>query len=127
MIVPACVLSGLALYAFSLSRSYAWFLFSGTLLGIGTGLAGPAPAAYVADVAQPGQRGLTMGVYRTFGDVGVSIGPMALGWLADHVSYASALRVNALLFIVSGLAFGLWARETVRAQRLALPRLFRRT
>jgi multidrug resistance protein len=126
VIVPACVVSGLALYAFSLSQSYTWFLASGALLGIGTGLAGPAPAAYVADVAPAGQRGLTMGVYRTFGDVGVSIGPMLLGWLCDHVSFASALRANALLFIVSGLAFGLWARETVRGRPLPWPKFLHR-
>jgi hypothetical protein len=51
---------------------------------------------------------------------------MLLGWLCDHVSFASALRANALLFIVSGLAFGLWARETVRGRPLPWPKFLHR-
>ena len=114
VIVPGCVLSGLALWVFSMSGSYTLFLVSAALLGISTGLAGPAPAAYVADLAKPGQYGLTMGIYRTFGDVGVSVGPILLGWLSDRFTYAFALRTNALMLIVFGLAFGLWAKETMR-------------
>ncbi|MBM3187615.1 MAG: MFS transporter, partial [Chloroflexi bacterium] len=114
VIVPSCIVSGAALWAFSLSGSYAFFLASGVALGIGTGLAGPAPAAYVADLARPGQYGLTMGLYRTFGDVGVSVGPILLGWLSDQFGFAAALRTNALMFAVAGLAFGFWARETMK-------------
>lgn len=46
VIVPAALLSGLSLMAFSYCRSYVAFLASGALLGVGTGMAGPAPAAY---------------------------------------------------------------------------------
>lgn len=113
VIVPAAVLSGLSLLAFSYCRSYVAFLASGALLGLGTGMAGPAPAAYVADLARPGSYGLTMGIYRTFGDVGVSVGPVLLGWIADRFGYSPALWANGLLFVVAGLAFGLFARETV--------------
>ncbi|HHX43159.1 MAG TPA: MFS transporter [Chloroflexi bacterium] len=113
VIVPASVLSGLALLAFSLCRSYAGFLASGALLGVGTGMAGPAPAAYVADLARPGSYGLTMGIYRTFGDIGVSIGPVLLGAIADRFGFLPALWTNGLLFVIAGLAFGLFARETV--------------
>jgi multidrug resistance protein len=121
VIVPACLLSGLALLAFSYSRSYAVFLLCAGLLGVGTGLAGPAPAAYVADLARPGQYGLTMGIYRTFGDVGVSVGPVLLGWAADRLGYATALRGNAVLFVLVGVAFGLLATETMRRRAVSEP------
>jgi MFS family permease len=114
VIVPACVLSGSALFAFTLSQSYAFFLFSGALLGIGTGMAGPSPAAYVADIAKPGRTGVTMGLYRTISDVGVSVGPILLGGMADQLGYAPALWANAVLFIVVGVIFGLFAQETVK-------------
>ena len=112
VIVPGCIVSGLALVFFALSRNHTAFLLSGVLLGIGTGLAGPAPAAYVADLARPGSYGTTMGLYRTFGDVGVSVGPVLLGWLSDTLGYGAALGLNAVLFIACGAAFGLFARET---------------
>ncbi len=113
-IVPGCLLSGLALWSFSMSQNYAFFLFSAVLLGVGTGIAGPAPAAYVADLAQPGRHGLVMGLYRTIGDVGVSIGPILLGWLSDRFGFVAALRTNALFFAIVGLIFAFFARETLR-------------
>ncbi len=118
VIVPASIVSGLSLLAFSYCGSYAGFLASGALLGVGTGMAGPAPAAYVADLARPGSYGLTMGIYRTFGDVGGAIGPILLGWIADRFGFAPALWTNGLMFVIAGLAFGLSARETV-ARRAA--------
>ena len=121
VIVPACVLSGLSLLIFSMSGSYVGFLLCAGLMGVGTGLAGPAPAAYVADLARPGQYGLTMGVYRTFGDLGVSVGPVLLGWLADQWGYAAALRTNAGMFLLAGLAFGLLATETMQRRTTSAP------
>ncbi len=113
VIVPASILSGVALLLFAMSRTYGFFLFSAAVLGVATGLAGPAPAAYVADIAQPGRIGLTMGLFRTFGDVGVSVGPILLGWIADSLGYGQALGLNAVLFIAAGGLFGLLAKETV--------------
>jgi len=112
VIVPASILSGAALFLFTQSQNYAFFLFCGAILGVATGLAGPAPAAYVADITLPGRTGVTMGLYRTIGDVGMSIGPVLLGWIADHVGYGQALWVNAGLFVLAGAAFGLLAKET---------------
>jgi len=120
VIVPAAVLSGVSLLVFPYCRSFAAFLMSGALMGVGTGMAGPAPAAYVADLARPGSYGLTMGIYRTFGDIGVSVGPVLLGWITDRFGYLPALWTNGLMFLVAGLAFGLFARETVTRPRSQL-------
>jgi multidrug resistance protein len=120
VIAPACVVSGLALICFSLSPNYTYFLLSAGLLGIGTGLAGPAPAAYVTDLAGPGNYGLAMGIFRTFSDVGISIGPLFLGFLSDQFGFLPALRVNSIMFIGAGLAFGLLAKETLVRQGKAL-------
>jgi multidrug resistance protein len=119
VILPAALVSAAALVAFTYSHNYATFIASGALLGLGTGFVGPAPAAYAADLARPGQSGLTMGLFKTFGDVGVTTGPLIMGWLSDRFSYGTAFYVNATLFAVAGLAFGLFAQETrkERAER----------
>lgn len=111
-IVPSCLLCGVAIASFTIGQTYLHFLLSCALLGIGTGIGGPAPAAYVSDLELPGGRGLTMGVYRTVGDIGISIGPVLLGWISDRFGHDSALWTNALMFIAVSLAFGLFARET---------------
>jgi MFS family permease len=119
-IVPSCLVCGLGLISFTLGHSYAHFLLSCALLGVGTGIGGPAPAAYVSDLALPGGRALAMGVYRTVGDLGISVGPVLLGWISDQFSYGSALWTNAIMFVVVGLAFGFFARET-RPRRACAP------
>ncbi len=116
VIVPASILSGVALVTYTFSGSYAFFLFSAALLGIGTGLSGPAPAAYVADLAKPGQTGITLGLYRTLSDVGMSVSPVLLGWIVDRFGFSQALYVNAIMYAIAGAAFGLFAQETVRRQ-----------
>lgn len=114
VIVPASILAGASLVIFTLSRNYASFLFSGALFGVSTGLAGPAPAAYVADLARPGQTAITLGLSRTISDIGMAIGPVLLGWIVDHQGYTAALLTNGAIYILVGAAFGLLAQETVK-------------
>ncbi len=111
-IVPSCLLCGAALVTYTLGNNYTHFMLSSVLLGLGTGVGGPAPAAYLADLELPGGRGLVMGVYRTVSDVGVTVGPILLGWLSDQFHYGAALWVNGLMFVIVGLAFALLAQET---------------
>lgn len=114
VIVPASILAGASLVVFTLSRNYAFFLFSGALFGVSTGLAGPAPAAYVADLARPGQTAITLGLSRTISDIGMAIGPVLLGWIVDHQGYTVALLTNGAIYILVGAAFGILAQETVK-------------
>lgn len=83
------------------------------IMAVGNSIAGPAPAAYAADISPPHLRGLGMGMYRSAGDVGFLIGPPLLGLVADMSSYGWALVVNAAIMAVTSLFF-LLARETVQ-------------
>jgi multidrug resistance protein len=120
VIVPASVMSGVSLAVFALSRNYMGFLGSAVLFGMSTGLAGPAPAAYTADLAPAGRTAFTMGLSRTISDVGMATGPVLLGWIVDTQGYGAALRTNAVIYVAVALAFGLLARETV-VRRAAQP------
>lgn len=111
-IVPSCILCGLAVISYSFGLSYIHFMASSVMLGLGTGVGGPAPAAYVSDLELPGGRGLTMGVYRTVSDLGMVLGPILLGAISDTFFYDASLWVNGLLFIAAGIAFWLFAQET---------------
>ena len=111
--MPSTLWVALTILLFTLSRDYTAFLGTAVLLGLATGIAGASPAAYAADLAPARHRGGTIGLYRTFGDMGFVIGPVLLGWVADLSSYATALRLNAALL------FLLFARETVGGRRRA--------
>jgi MFS transporter, DHA1 family, multidrug resistance protein len=114
VIVPSAMLTAIALVVFPMSHSYGTFIAAAALWGLGTAFVGPAPAAYVADIAPEGQRGTTMGLFKTFGDVGVTLGPLILGWLSDKLSYGAAFQTNAILFVLAGLMFAVLARETIQ-------------
>jgi MFS family permease len=119
VIVPSALMTGAALALFAVSGEVWVFILAGVVHGIGTGIVGPAPAAYAADLAPAGMRGMTMSLYRTFGDAGFVIGPVLLGGLADLAGFGWALAFNALLLVSVALLFAVFARETL--QRRAAP------
>ena len=114
VIVPSLCIMVVALGLFAVSGGLWLFLAAAVLQGIGTGLGGPAPAAYAADVIPSGARGVGMGLFRTYSDIGFVAGPLLLGWIADTTgSFGWALSLNAALIAACALLFGLFARETV--------------
>jgi MFS family permease len=104
---------GAALVLMGGTSSDALFLGSALLLAVGTSIIGPAPAAYAADIAPPALRGLSMGLYRSAGDLGFVLGPFLLGALADVTSFGWGLAANAAVVVLASAFFGLAARETV--------------
>lgn len=111
-IVPRGLFVAFALVMIGVSPTTLVFLAGNLLLGIATAMAGPAPAAYAADIAPPHLRGLGMGLFRSAGDAGFMIGPPLLGAIADWTSYETALAVNAALIGLAALFF-ITARETL--------------
>ena len=117
VIVPSALLTAIGLGLFALTGNLALFLTAAVVQAIGTGLSGPAPAAYAADVIPAEARGLGMGLYRTYSDIGFVAGPLLLGWLADATgSFNWSLGATAILVAASALIFGLFARETAGRQ-----------
>ena len=113
-IVPSALLAAGALCLFAFTNSLAVFLIAAMLLALGTGISGPAPAAYAADVIPDNARGLGMGLFRTYSDVGFVVGPLLLGWIDDSTdSFRLPLLFNAALMVVAVMVFALFAKETV--------------
>ena len=114
VIVPSTFVIAGALALFAVTGNIAIFLLVSVILAVGSGLAGPAPAAYAADVIPAAGRGVGMGLYRTYSDIGFVAGPPLLGWIADSTgSFGWALGFNAALMAVAGLIFAVFARETL--------------
>ena len=111
-IVPSGLLVAVSLLLVGISTTTVVFVIGNLALGVATAMAGPAPAAYAADISPPHLRGLGMGLYRSSGDFGFMVGPPLLGAIADGTSYQFALAVNAALIAVAALFF-LTARETL--------------
>jgi MFS family permease len=117
VIVPSTLLSGVAITGFALAPDYGWFLVSALLWGVASGVSGPSPGAYAADMAPPGMNAVTMGTYRMISDFGYVVGPMALGAIADLWGNEPAIIGTGLAFVVSGSLYGLLAPETAEKRR----------
>ena len=119
-----CVVASAASVALMGSTADATTFTIASILWAAAGsLMGTAPAAYAADISPKNIRGSALAMYRTCGDVGLLLGPLALGALADEVGISAALGVNAALLTVSGAAFHLTAREIRRKAKVEAKKL----
>ena len=116
VIGPATIAAGIGLALLGWAPSYVVFVIAAGVWGIGAGMAGPTPAAYVADFAPAEQRGRIFGYWRSVADCGYVIGPLSLGFLADHFGYGTPLLLTAVLIVTAGLAFWWFAPEFVATQ-----------
>jgi MFS transporter, DHA1 family, multidrug resistance protein len=112
VIGPSTVISGLSMAAFAFSDSYLAFLGAALLWGLASGISGPSPGAYIADIAPAEVRGRIFGIYRSCSDFGYIVGPLLLGWLTAVAGYHPPLLLTAALFVLSGSLFMLFAPET---------------
>lgn len=113
VILPSALLMGVSLAMFAVSSTVWMFVAASVVLGVGSGVLGPAPAAYAADVAPEKARGLAMGMFRTFGDIGFVIGPLGMGGLADLAGFSFALVFDGVIVVIFAALFVVFARETV--------------
>jgi MFS family permease len=116
VIVPATVISGSSMLLFCIAPDYAWFIGASVVWGVAISALGTAPAAYAADSAPPGMNAAAMSTFRMIADAGYVAGPLLLGFIVDLVGAVTALVTAALLIMVSGAVFALFAPETYRGR-----------
>ena len=99
------------------SSGVGLFVAGNIVMTLGTGTAGPAPAAYVADIAPPHLRGLSIALYRSAGDVGFLAAPPLLGLLSEAPSIGAAMVVSAMLVAGASVVFFAGSRGDPAAGR----------
>lgn len=102
--VPAYLAFAVVAATFGLATTVPAFFVVLALYGLGTGFTSVVPPAVAGDVVPAERSGLAMGVLNTAGDLGVMLGPLASGLLADHVGYSWGFGVSAALLVVAALA-----------------------
>lgn len=112
VILFSAMTAALGTFVIGSSSTPMWFVLGNVILTLGTGTAGPAPAAFVADLFPERMRGLGVGLYRSAGDVGFVLGPPALGWLSDNASMSVAFQTAGCLVGAAGVYFVLVTRRS---------------
>lgn len=83
LLVISLTLSAAAVAALSAASDFLALTLMGVPLGLGFGLLQPTPFAMALDRAAGETRGLTVGLLRTTGDIGIIVGPLLVGSLLD--------------------------------------------
>jgi MFS family permease len=92
---------------------WAWAA-GAVVLGIGTAMVYPTLLAAIGDVAHPGWRARSVGVYRLWRDGGFAVGALLAGVLADLASIEAAIYAVAALTALSGVVVIVRMHETHR-------------
>jgi MFS family permease len=92
---------------------YEAWIIGALLQGIGTAMVYPTLLAVISDVAHPEWRASAMGVYRFWRDLGYAIGALLSGIIADLLGMRAAVKVVAVLTLLSGLQVAWKMNETL--------------
>jgi predicted MFS family arabinose efflux permease len=114
VIVPALVITIVALLALSLSTGLFGVLGSAVLYGIGFGSAHPVLHAATIRLARSSHKGVANASMSTAVDLGIGLGAITLGWVSQHTSYRGLFTVAAVSVAVSLLVFA-FARRLLSA------------
>ena len=113
---PAMVLgsavTAASFVALAMSTALPVFLLAMTAIGVGGAFVGTAPGAVVGDIMK-GRGGRVVAAFQMASDLGAITGPLAAGWLADNVSFASAFFLSAAV-LLGAMVMSLRMPETLR-------------
>jgi MFS family permease len=109
---------GLAVIGFGMQRPFASGMAGSVLLGVGTAMVYPALLAAVGDRAHPAWRATSVGVYRTWRDLGYAAGALMAGLVATALDLVWAVHVAAVVTLAAGLvAWRVMTETAVGARR----------
>lgn len=111
LIMPGCIMVAGSIVMLAFSYSYWFLILSCVIMGIGVGIAGATPAAYVADILTSKNQSMGLSIFRAASDLGLMAGPVLLGWLADMEGYNFSLFFSAIVLAVAAIVFQAFARE----------------
>jgi MFS family permease len=113
VLVGGLALTAVTVAAYGQTATYGGLLAVSAVFGIVAGLVGIVPPTLVGDLAPPGAEGSAVGIYRMAGDLGLIVGPIMLGAVADRGDFTLGFNIAAGLLVV-GAVIGLFMRDTHR-------------
>ncbi|MBS7631488.1 MFS transporter, partial [Candidatus Bathyarchaeota archaeon] len=112
VILKSLYVTSAASLLFTFSSDFLTMSLVALILGIGTSGSQQAPLAMATDVTINEPRGLSIGLYRIFNDIGFIVGPMFLGFLADSFNLVMPFYFMSMLLLVNAVLILVFAKET---------------
>lgn len=115
IVLPALVITALALVVLSLSTGEAGMLAAAVLYGIGFGSAHPVLHAATIRLARQDRKGVANATFSTAIDLGIGLGAILLGWIVPFTGYRGLFLVSAASVAVCLVVFLFVRRMLVAA------------
>lgn len=107
VMLPGAVVAAGGFFLFQWANTVPLIIIASALLGIGGGFVSTIPAALVGDLVPDELRGTAMGFYRSFGDLGLVVAPIVLGFTGDYCGLPATFLVTCTLWTAATLTM-LW-------------------
>jgi MFS family permease len=101
VLIAGYLISGVALFAFSRSNNLLLLFVSGFLAGIGDALDMTTLMALLTDIAPESARGVVVGLFRTFMDMGGFLGPIIFMLVFKQINPTSTFYLGIVLSLVN--------------------------
>ena len=107
VLIPGLLVIGVGTLMFSFATDGLTFWVALLVLSVGR-FGNNVPATVLADHAPRDRWGLVMGINRSVGDLGIILGPLAMGLLLESHGYAATMVVSAIIvwLCVAAVAVG---------------------
>lgn len=112
--LPAMAVTALAYFTLALPPTPVVLMAAALLLGTGGSVLYPTLVALVLDRAPERERGLALGTVSAAWDLGVVIGSVLVGFVADHVSFGAGFAVAGTAATLGALVFLVTERRHLR-------------
>ncbi|KMY51400.1 MFS transporter [Peribacillus loiseleuriae] len=118
VIIPALVITVLALIVLSFSTNLFGVIISAVMYGIGFGSAQPALQAATIRLVSPERTGVANASFSTATDLGIGLGAIILGWVSQYTSYQVLFTVSAVSVVFSLLLFIFFVKLLLKSKEL---------
>jgi EmrB/QacA subfamily drug resistance transporter len=73
------------------------------LMGVGAALVMPATLSILTNVFPPHERAKAIAIWSGLAGSGAAIGPIAGGWLVEHISWGAVFWLNVIVVVIAGI------------------------
>jgi MFS family permease len=106
VLIPTAIVGGIGLILLRVATTVPILILGVTLMGISCGLGIPIPATLLGDLAPAEARGKVMGLYRSLGQLGLTLSAIAFGFVGQFLGLANTFLVAlAIWFTITAAMF----------------------
>jgi MFS family permease len=114
----ALCLSGISCLAFPFTGDYFSLSLAAVFMGIATIGSQQAPFAMITDATDHEPRGISMGVFRFFGDIAFILGPIIMGLITDATNLRMPFFFMAVIMFMASLIVFIFGVETYSRRKI---------